>query len=99
MGGGTTNSDLFLQIHADVSNVIINVPENPQVSCVGSAVLAAVAAGEYASIEEGAHAMVRYTKRILPNRENHEKYAAVFQQYKKAYPQLGGWMRETSSVS
>ena len=99
MGGGTTNSDLFLQIHADVSNVIINVPENPQVSCVGSAVLAAVAAGEYATIEEGAHTMVRYTKRILPNRENHEKYAAVFQQYRKAYPQLGGWMRETSSVS
>jgi sugar (pentulose or hexulose) kinase len=43
--------------------------------------------------------MVRFTKRILPNGGNHEKYAAVFQQYRKAYPQLGGWMRETSSVS
>ena len=99
MGGGTTRSDLFMQIHADVSNVIINVPENPQVPCVGSAVLAAVAAGEYKSIEDAAENMVRFNKRILPNQENHEIYARIFAQYKKAYPQFGSWMQETSRLS
>jgi len=98
MGGGSTNSDLFMQIHADVSNVVINVPENQQVPCVGSAILAAVAAGEYNSIEEAADNMVRYNKKIMPNPENHAKYKKLFAQYRKAYNQFGDWMRDTSNL-
>jgi len=98
MGGGTTNSELFMQIHADVSNVVINVPENPQVPCVGCAVLAAVAVGEYDSIEEATAKMVRFNKRIVPNKDKHEIYKKIFTQYKKAYLQFGDWMRETSNL-
>ena len=95
MGGGTTNSDLFMQIHADVSNVVIHVPENPQSPTLGSALLAAIAAGFYSTIEEAAAAMVRYSKSIHPNPENHEKYKKIFAQYQKAYSQCGPWMKET----
>jgi sugar (pentulose or hexulose) kinase len=81
-----------------VSNVAINVPENPQVPCVGCAVLAAVAAGEYDSIEEATAKMVRFNRRIVPNKDKHEIYQKIFAQYKKAYIQFGDWMRETSNL-
>lgn len=98
MGGGTTNSDLFMQIHADVSNVTVNVPGNPQSPTLGSAILATVAAGCYSSVAEAVEHMVRYAKVIKPDPENHEKYRAYFAQYQKAYEQCGGWMRDTSAI-
>ena len=99
MGGGTTNSDLFMQIHADVSNVVINVPKNPQSPTLGSAILATVAAGLYDSFDDAVKAMVQYSKRIEPNPENHEKYKKYFAQYQKAYDTFGDWMRETSALA
>ena len=99
MGGGTTNSELFMQIHADISNVIVNVPENPQSCTLGSAILATVAAGLYKDFDDAVEHMVRYTKRIEPNPENVAKYKKIFAQYQKAYDTFGDWMRETTAVS
>ena len=95
IGGGTTNSELFMQIHADVSNVNIHVPENPQIPTMGSAIIAAKAAGFYNTLEDAAASMVRYSKTIRPNAKNHEAYKKIFAQYQKAYPQCGQWMKET----
>jgi FGGY-family pentulose kinase len=98
--GGATNSKLFLQIHSDVSNIAINIPEDNQVACLGSAILASVAAGAYLSIEEAVSNMVRFKKeRILPNQENHEKYQLYAEQYRKAYPQFHKWMWENTKIS
>ena len=98
MGGRTTNSDLFMQIHADVSNVTVKVPENPQSPTLGSAILAAVAAGMYPDLKSAVNGMVRYSKSIKPNLENHEKYKKYFAQYQKAYDKFSDWMRETSAI-
>lgn len=98
MGGGTTHSDLWLQIHADVSNIPIKIPENPQAPTLGSAILAAVANGTYSTIEEAIRNMVRYKKIIQPNFENHLEYRKIFTQYQKAYPEIGSWMRDTAIV-
>lgn len=99
MGGGTTNSDLFMQIHADVSNVKVFVPENPQSPTLGSAILAAWAVGFYPTLKEAVDGMVRYAKCIEPNAENHEKYVKYFEQYQKAYEHFGDWMRDTSALT
>ena len=99
MGGGTTNSELFMQIHADVSNVPINVPEDPQVMALGSAILATVGAGIYKTFEEAVEHMVRYDKRVEPIPENHAIYKKYFAQYRKVYDLFGDWMRETSALN
>lgn len=98
MGGGTTNSKLYMQIHADISNVVVNVPENPQVPALGSGILATVAAGLYKDLDEAVAHMVRYSKRVVPNPENHAKYRKIFRQYQKAYDQCGPWMRDTTAL-
>lgn len=97
ISGGTTHSPLWIQIHADVSNVSIHVPKNPQASTLGAAILATVAAGLY-SIDEAVDNMVRYEKTILPNPNNHLKYQKVFSQYRSAYDACGDWMRKTTAV-
>ena len=97
--GGATNSDLFLQIHADVSNVTIHVPEVKQAPCLGSAILASVTAGVYDTIEEAVANMVRFEKTIEPNKENHKIYQELFAQYQDVYPQFKDWMVKTSSIA
>jgi ribulose kinase len=99
IGGGTTNSDLFMQIHADVSNVVVNVPETTQSCTLGSAILAGKAAGFFKDWDEAVSSMVRYSKRIEPIPENNKKYRELFAQYKKAYGTCGNWMRETTAIN
>ncbi|WP_052702748.1 FGGY-family carbohydrate kinase [Paenibacillus beijingensis] len=98
IAGGTTQSDLFLQIHADVSNVVVNVPSEPQAPCLGAAISAAAAAGIYPSLEEAVRAMVRFDKVIKPDYGNHLKYRQIFGQYRKIYPNFKDWMHETTDV-
>lgn len=99
VAGGATNSRLFLQIHADVSNIVINIPEVSQGPCLGSAILASVAAGVYKNPQEGVEHMVRFKDRIEPVKENHQAYQRLAEQYRKAYPQFGEWMRETTKFA
>ena len=99
MGGGTTNSDLFMQIHADISNVTVNVPEDPQSCALGSAILASVGAGVYKDVDEAVAHMVRYSKVIKPNAENHEVYRKYFAQYRKVYDLMKDWMHDTTALA
>lgn len=98
VAGGTANSDLFMQIHADVSNTAFNVPADHQAVCLGAAICAAKAAGVYPSLQDGTRAMVRIAKRYEPIPGNHERYKAIFEQYRRIYPEFGHWMRETTEL-
>ncbi|MGE0724446.1 MAG: ribulokinase [Alphaproteobacteria bacterium] len=88
IAGGATRSDLWLQIHADVSNVPLAVTRVTDAPALGSAILAAVAAGAYASIEEAAGAMVSVARRIEPSPAAHAAYRAPYEAYKRLYPAL-----------
>lgn len=98
IGGGTTNSDLFMQIHADVSNVKIHVPKNPQSMTLGSGILAAVAVGWYPDIETASKNMVEFEKTIEPIAKNHEIYKQYFKQYQSSYPELKDWMHNFYNI-
>jgi sugar (pentulose or hexulose) kinase len=98
ISGGTTNSDLFLQIQADISNININVPMDCQSVCMGAAICVAKACGIYDSLEDAVKHMVRYQKVIKPNTENHIRYQKLFQQYQKLYPLLKEWMHDTTDI-
>ncbi|MNC32437.1 Ribulokinase [compost metagenome] len=98
IAGGTTNSDLYLQIHADVSNVIVNVPSEPQAPCLGAAICVATAAEVYPGLKEAVQAMVTFDKVIKPNPDNHARYKRYFEQYRKIYPNFKDWMHETTDL-
>ncbi|MNM41921.1 Ribulokinase [compost metagenome] len=98
IAGGTSQSDVFMQIHADVSNVTVNVPQDRQAPCLGCAITVAVAAGIYPGLAEATKAMVKLEKVITPNPEAHRKYRRIFEQYRKIYPGFKDWMHETTDI-
>lgn len=91
--GGATRSDLWLQIHADVSGVPLIVTRVPDAPLLGSAVLASVGAGLDQDIPSAADRMVRVDRRIEPDRDRHEAYRAIYGRYKALYPALGSALR------
>lgn len=95
--GGATKSRLWMQIHADVSNVIIRVPRETEAPCLGSAILGAVGAGFYRTIEEAADQMVEYTQTIEPDQKAHQQYKFYVEKYIQVYEELKEWMHEVTS--
>lgn len=90
--GGPTNSRLWMQIHADVSGVPITLTQVADAPALGSAILAAVAAGVYRSVPEAAAAMVRTRECIEPDMQRHREYAFYVDQYIATYPRLQALM-------
>lgn len=86
--GGATQSDLWMQIHADVTGKPITIPEEQQAVSLGSGILATVAAGIYSDMRDAASHMVRVAKTIQPNKENTAIYKEYVRQYEATYEAL-----------
>ena len=86
--GGATRSELWMRIHADVCGQPLTVTEVADAPALGSAILAAKAAGHYVTIEEAAGAMVHVARHIEPDRTAHESYLDVYGRYKALYRAL-----------
>lgn len=93
--GGPTKSKLWMQIHADVSNVPITLTELPDAAALGSAILATVAAGLYPDVQSAAAAMVRVRSQIEPNADAHAAYQFYVDQYIATYPRVQDLIQET----
>lgn len=80
--GGGSNSDLFMQIFADVFNLpaVRNVVNGA--AGLGSAICAAVATDVYGSFEEAVEEMVKIQDTFVPNPENVELYKKMIPIYK-----------------
>jgi FGGY-family pentulose kinase len=86
--GGATQSDLWMQIHADVSGMPITIPEEQQAVTLGSGIAAAVAAGMHPSLTAAADAMVRTARVVEPNAAAHARYDGMVGQYEATYEGL-----------
>jgi FGGY-family pentulose kinase len=86
--GGATQSDLWMQIHADVTGKTIIIPKEQQAVSLGCAILATVGAGIYGSIQEAADQMVKISKVIEPEMTKHAEYQFYVEQYVKTYENL-----------
>ncbi len=96
VAGGPTKSELWMQMHADVSNVPVSVPRESEGPVLGSAMLAAVGAGVYPNVQEAAENMVHTERTIEPNGEAHEEYKFYVDRYVETYPRMRGLMHEMS---
>lgn len=66
MGGGA-KSDVWLQIKSDMCNKRIVTLQNDETACLGSAILAGVAAGFFESVEAACEKAVRINKTYNPS--------------------------------
>jgi ribulose kinase len=98
-GGGGAKSKLWLQIHADVLGMPIQIPADNDACCLGSAQVAAVHAGRYASLDEAGLAMVHMSAIVNPDPKTRSVYDDAFGRYKATYPALVELMHGASKVS
>ena len=84
--GGGAKSPLWKKIIANVMNISVDVIESEEGPGYGGAMLAAVACGEYASVEEAAAKLVKVVDTVEPDPELAAKYEARYQQFKQIYP-------------
>ena len=70
----------------DILNLKVDVIESEEGPAMGGAMLAAVACGEYASVEEIANKVVKIVDTVEPDPELVAKYEARYAQFKEIYP-------------
>jgi FGGY-family pentulose kinase len=83
-GGGTKNP-LWLQEHADATGCKIILPQEPEAVLLGSAVLAATAAGLYPDIYAAMQNMNRAGTVVKPRRETQKYHKAKYKIFKDLY--------------
>ncbi|MCR4855323.1 MAG: hypothetical protein K5908_04065 [Erysipelotrichaceae bacterium] len=94
MAGGSARSPLWMQIHADVSNIIINVPEDLNAPNLGCAICCAVMLKIYPDLPTAVDRMVRYQRSYCPDPEAHSRYMKIYELYKRFYPLNRDWIRD-----
>ena len=71
---------------ANILNVKVDVIESEEGPALGGAMLAAVANGEFASVEDAAAKIVKIVDTVEPDPELVAKYEERYQQFKQIYP-------------
>ena len=84
--GGGAKSPLWKKMIANIMNLKVDMIESEEGPGMGGAMLAAVACGEYASVEEAAAKIVKVVDTVEPEAGLVEKYEARYQQFKQIYP-------------
>ena len=83
--GGGAESELLMQIKADIWNRQIKTVGTAQAGTTGVTILASIAKGVYASIEEAVSVMVKPGKVYEPDKEMVKRYEEKMQVYRKLF--------------
>lgn len=88
--GGLIKNPQLMQCYSDVLNMPISTIASDQGPALGSAIHAAVAAGEYGTVREAADAMGKLNHNVyIPNPPAVEAYNALYAQYKILHDAFG----------
>jgi L-ribulokinase len=90
VAGGLTRNRLFMQILADVCRRPLSVGTAEQPGALGSAIFAAVAAGEYPDVKAASAAMGAKKEGVyLPDEARADQYDLLYAEYSRLYDYFG----------
>ncbi len=88
VSGGGARSALWRQILANVLNVSLVTVNTTEGAAYGAALLAGVAAGQWADVDAACAATITVTGAVAPQPAEAAAYQAVYQNYRGLYPAL-----------
>jgi xylulokinase len=88
LGGGGARSALWRQIQADVYAHEVELVEAEEGAAYGAAILAAVGAGHWNSVDEACDAVVRVAARVTPRPDDSNVMQKNYSIYRRIYPAL-----------
>ncbi|UCH35686.1 MAG: hypothetical protein JSV65_04875, partial [Armatimonadota bacterium] len=86
--GGGAKSPTWLQLKADVFGRPVSSLSVSEAACLGAALLAGTAVGEYSSLAEAVGKTIRAVKTYEPNPETAAQYDERYEIYRRLYPTL-----------
>jgi L-ribulokinase len=96
VAGGLLKNKFLMQLYSDVTRLPISTIDTDQGPALGSAIHAAVAAGEYANVNAAADAMGKVNKHVYtPNEERALQYDNLYREYVELHDYFG---RGTNNV-
>jgi xylulokinase len=98
--GGGSRSALWCQIVADVAGRRVTRAANPEATCLGAGILAAVAAGWYDDARTAAAAMTSMGESFEPRPETQQIYDQLYREvYLGLYPALRASLRRLTELT
>ena len=94
VSGGGTRSPLGLRLRAALTKKCLHVMQSPEAVCLGGAILAGVAIGEYKSVEEAVRAVVRESAVVEPDLQVAAGYAEQLKRYECWRSSVASWAKE-----
>ena len=86
-----------MQLHADVANVPVSIPREPEGPELGAAMLAAVGAGIHPDLQTAAAEMAHFERTIEPDQGRHQEDAFYMDRYTELYPATKDLMHQVTS--
>jgi len=86
--GGGANSPFWRQMMADSFETPVVTTRVTEGAAYGAALLAAVGAGAYSSVEEASSSVVEVLGRLEPDPDSSESYGKGYARYRALYPAL-----------
>lgn len=88
LGGGGARSPLWRQIQADVYAHEVEIVEAEEGAAYGAAILAAVGARHFASVDEACDAVIRVATRVTPISSSSGLLQKAYASFRRLYPAL-----------
>ena len=99
VAGGGSKSDAWVQLAADILDRPFVRPRVGEAGALGAAILAGAGTGVFASIEEGARAMVALERTFEPDRARARQLAERYVKYLRLWPALKELLRRPVSAA
>lgn len=94
LSGGAANSDVWVQIFADVLQIPIDVTVDKEIGCLGACMAAGIAAGIYPDYPTAIRRTVQISKTVQPRTAYRKIYEEKYQTYCKVIESLdNAWER------
>ncbi|MFN3412400.1 MAG: FGGY-family carbohydrate kinase [Exilispira sp.] len=100
VSGGASQSDEICQIASDIFKLPVYRASTYETSCLGAAILCAIAVGIYPSIQKAIEEMVSYGKVFYPDENNSKLYDKLYNRvYSKMYKKLSPLYNEIREIT
>jgi xylulokinase len=98
VSGGGAKSKLWRQILADIFGLPVDVVNSVEGPAFGAAILAAVGAGAFNSVEDACSSLIKTISTVEPNKEVQNKYQAMYEVYHSLYGTLQATFKEINNL-
>jgi xylulokinase len=92
--GGGSQSDIWVQLSADILGRPFVRPRITQAGVLGAAIIAGAGSGVFPSVAAAAETMVKLKQTFMPDPRRQDLYNARFEKYKRLWPAVGDYLRD-----